>query len=62
MNQKYQNMSDGELEECWQSQCQIIKTALTCYYKNGDEKLRKMAVDAQKRQSIVQEEITRRDR
>lgn len=58
---KLSEVSDNELESMWQAQCTTIQMALTEYYKpNGDEKYRVFAEEAQKKQSEIQDEITRR--
>lgn len=51
---------DYSLEESWQTQCSLIKNYLTEYYASGNEELRKKAIEAQWKQSKIQDEITRR--
>ena len=61
----YASKSDIELESIWQAQCSIIQIALMrAYSKNTDnlesDQLIESANQAQKTQSLVQNEITRR--
>lgn len=58
--QVFNTKSDSDLESMWQAQCMTIKMALDQYYKTSDEKFREMAEEAQDKQSIIQDEITRR--
>lgn len=57
---KLSEASDNELESMWQAKCSLIVSALTQYYSTNDEKLYELAQEAQKRQSEIQDEITRR--
>lgn len=55
-----QEKDSFQLEDMWQGQCMIIKMALEKYYECGDEKYRNLAESAQKKQSKIQDEITRK--
>jgi len=60
---KYQNMSNHDLENAWQSSANTIQfNALKSWHcsKEEESKYRKLAEQAQKEQSIIQKEITRR--
>lgn len=57
---KLSEASDNELESMWQAQYSLIVSALTQYYSTNDEELYELAGKAQKRQSEIQDEITRR--
>lgn len=55
-----ENLSDHELEIQWQLRTSMIATALRHYYETEDETYRKLAEREQKKQTEIQEEITRR--
>ncbi len=61
----YKDKSDLELESMWQAQSNMIQTALTKAYndetdKTESDRCMELAETAQKKQSLIQAEITRR--
>ncbi len=61
----YKDKSDLELESMWQAQSNMIQTALTKAYNDETDKTEsdrciELSETAQKKQSLIQDEITRR--
>jgi len=61
----YKDKSDSDLESMWQAQANMIQMALTKAYNDETDKTEsdrclKLAKTAQEKQSLIQDEITRR--